>query len=376
MRYASQDPVLFDMIVGVLNRQITQVSFDPWANSFTRDREGSQWASDSSTRLGFLNISLNAMGPELHERKYELDSLIYFFRLATEIFSINSTNPVFGPAFDDAVEKALEVIETMQAGTMEHKTSAIPYTFLRDTSRSTDTLLHGTGAPAKRTGMSRSPFRPSDDSSTFQFLVPSNCFAVVQLRKLSALLTNVGRRLDLASKADRLATEINTGIYQHAVISHPRFGDIFAWEVDGFGSYLLGDDANVPSLLSLPYLGFVDQSDVIYQNTRRFILSDENPWMNRGSVAEGIGGPHPQGAEGRIWPMAIIMQALTSDSDEEITQCLEWIKRSSANTGVLHESFWKDDASNWSRSWFAWTNGLFGELILKIADEKPYLIFN
>lgn len=290
LRFASQDAKLKDMIVGVLNRQTKQVTFDPYANAHHRGQEGRQWLSDSTTKLGFLNIQLNAMVVELHERKYELDSLVYFLKLATSIYELSPSNSsiYFGEDFQVAVEIVLNVITTMQASTLEHKeANAIPYTFYRETSRATDTLLHGVGHPGRRTGMSRSPFRPSDDATTYPFLVPSNAFAVVQLRKMINLL-NSSDRSDLATRCNELANEIEEGIYQHAIYNHPVYGNIFAWEVDGFGNYYLGDDANVPSVLSLPYLGFVSHDDVIYQNTRRFILSDDNPWMNRGSVAEGF----------------------------------------------------------------------------------------
>jgi meiotically up-regulated gene 157 (Mug157) protein len=143
-------------------------------------------------------------------------------------------------------------------------------------------------------------------------------------------------------------------------------------EVDGFGNCLFQDDANVPNLLGLPYLGAVSTNDKIYQNTRRFVLSDSNPYFFRGKAAEGIGSPHT--LVNQIWPMSIIMRAMTSNNDQEILAQLRFLKATHAGTGFMHESFDKDDASKFTRKWFAWANTLFGELLLKIERERPHLL--
>lgn len=143
-------------------------------------------------------------------------------------------------------------------------------------------------------------------------------------------------------------------------------------EVDGFGNALFQDDANVPNLLSLPYLGVLKTTDPIYVNTRRFVLSSKNPYYFKGKAAEGIGSPHT--LINQIWPMSLIMRAMTSHSDAEILQQLKFLKNTHASTGFMHESFDKDDASKFTRKWFAWANTLFGELILKIEKERPHLL--
>jgi hypothetical protein len=132
------------------------------------------------------------------------------------------------------------------------------------------------------------------------------------------------------------------------------------------------DDANVPSLLGLPYLGCVEPADEVYQNTRKFVLSADNPYFFKGQYAEGIGGPHV--GMDMIWPMSITMRALTSTNDAEITQCLKMLKATHAGTGFMHEAFNKNNPTNYTRKWFAWANTLFGELIVKLYNEKPEIL--
>jgi meiotically up-regulated gene 157 (Mug157) protein len=196
---------------------------------------------------------------------------------------------------------------------------------------------------------------------------------VTSLRKAAEILTTVNNRKDLADQCLELAAEVETALKKYATYNHPEFGTIYAFEVDGFGNHLLMDDANVPSLLAMPYLGDVDINDPIYQNTRRFVWSESNPYFFRGKVAEGIGGPHI--GYDMAWPMSIMMKAFTSQNDEELKWCIETLMKTDAGTGFMHESFHVDDPDKFTRSWFAWQNGLFGELILKIiADGKLDLL--
>ena len=163
-------------------------------------------------------------------------------------------------------------------------------------------------------------------------------------------------------------------MYKRQVVEHPEFGKIYAFEVDGFGGCFLMDDANVPSLLAMPYLGDVERTDPIYENTRRFVWSEENPYFWRGSAGEGIGGPHI-GVE-MIWPMSIMMRAFTSEDDAEIRDCIVALMTTDAGTGFMHESFNVNDPTDFTRSWFAWQNTLFGELILKLVNEGKADLLN
>jgi meiotically up-regulated gene 157 (Mug157) protein len=215
-------------------------------------------------------------------------------------------------------------------------------------------------------------FRPSDDATTYAYLVPSNCFAVVSLRQLAEMETTIRRDTTFATECNMLANEVDNAIKKYAIVNHSKYGKILAFEVDGYGNYLMMDDANVPSLLSLPYLGYLSVNDKIYQNTRRFVWSLDNPYFYKGKVAEGIGGPHV--GENMIWPMSIIMRALTSNDEAEIADCLRMLKHTHASTGFMHESFNKDNPDDFTRSWFSWANTLFGELLIKIQKEHPTLL--
>jgi len=361
------------MFRGVINRQVFSVLIDGYANAFNLDFSSpSPWMSDSTSKPGFLGTTTSAMTLYLHERKYELDSLCAVMKLSTQYYNLTQDTTPFDDDWLSAMKTIVDIITEMQAGSDEGS----KYSFQRQTSSPTDTLMHGRGAPARRTGMSKSPFRPSDDAATFLFPIAANGMAVVALRDLSSMLRFLNVAADLADKAGKLSAEINNAIYTHGVVTHPKYGKIFAYEVDGYGNAYLIDDANVPSLLSLPYLGFCSPSDPVYRNTRSFILSSDNPYYFPSSIGPlpgGIGGPHI--GPNYIWPMSIIVQGLTSTSDDETKACLEMLKKTTAGTGFMHESFNKDNAGSYTRAWFAWANTLFGELILTVAKERPHLIF-
>ncbi len=359
LQLINEDPALKKMIAGVILRQFTCITIDPYANAFYKeaDKRG-EWATDRTKML-----------PGVHERKWEIDSHCYPIRLAYEYWKVSGDASIFSDLWIKSMELTLQTFREQQ-----RKNGVGPYTFMRNTTRAFDTVSNdGKGTPVKPVGLIVSSFRPSDDATTLQFLVPSNFFAVTSLRKAAEILTTVNNRKDLADQCLELAAEVETALKKYATYNHPEFGTIYAFEVDGFGNHLLMDDANVPSLLAMPYLGDVDINDPIYQNTRRFVWSESNPYFFRGKVAEGIGGPHI--GYDMAWPMSIMMKAFTSQNDEEIKWCVETLMKTDAGTGFMHESFHVDDPNKFTRSWFAWQNGLFGELILKIiADGKLDLL--
>ena len=353
VKFANKDKNLKRMLVGVIRRQFKNIVFDPYANAFNRYPDiKSYWMSDDTD-----------MKPELHERKYEIDSLCYPIRLAYEYWKETGDTSIFGNLWLQTIESVLRTFREQQ-----RKNGLGPYRFTRVTDRQLDTVCNrGWGAPCKPVGLIASVFRPSDDATTYLFLVPSNFMAVTSLKKAAEILTSVNQRADLAAQCTALADEVHNALRQYAVYQHPKYGPIYAFEVDGFGNQLIMDDANVPSLLAMPYLGDVDINDPIYQNTRRFVWSEDNPYFFRGKAGEGIGGPHV-GLD-MPWPMSIMMRAFTSQDDNEIKACIQMLMDTDAGTGVIHESFHKDDASNYTRPWFAWQNTLFGELISKLVSE-------
>jgi hypothetical protein len=243
---------------------------------------------------------------------------------------------------------------------------------MRNTEYATDSVpLSGYGYPVKPNGLICSMFRPSDDATVYPYLIPSNIFAVTSLQQILAIAA--AANLDFpATDANRLIGKIRAALETEARIATKKHGEIYAYEVNGFGSCNLMDDANVPSLLALPYLNPEYANDAIYANTRKYILTTDNPFFFRGSIAEGIGGPHV--GMDMIWPISIIMRGLTSHDDQEIKQCIATLQATHAGKGFMHESFHKDDAAKFTRPWFAWANTLFGEFIWKVYRERPYLL--
>jgi meiotically up-regulated gene 157 (Mug157) protein len=199
-------------------------------------------------------------------------------------------------------------------------------------------------------------------------------FAVVSLKQLAEISNKVTGDKAFAKKCETLANEVEAAINKYAVVEHPNHGKVYAFEVDGFGNFTYMDDANVPSLLALPYLDSVDRNDKIYQNTRKLVWGEDNPYFFKGKAAEGIGGPHI--GYDMVWPMSIIMRAMTSTDDKEIAWCVKTLRNTDADTGFMHESFHKDDPANFTRKWFAWANTLFGELILKLINEGKEELLN
>lgn len=359
VQLANADSALKDMVEGVVRRQFKCIILDPYANAFNDGPTGGDWMSD-----------ITDMTPDVHERKWEIDSLCYPLRLAYEYWKVTGDASIFDDEWLVAMNKIYDTFVTQQ-----RKEEHGPYTFMRRTERSFDTLSNnGMGTPVKPCGLIASGFRPSDDATTLQFLVPSNFFAVSSLRKAAEILAAVNHDTEFATRCNALADEVEQALKEHAVYDHPKFGKIYAFEVDGFGNHLLMDDANVPSLIAMPYLGDVDVNDPIYQNTRRFVWSDSNPYFFKGTAGEGIGGPHI--GYQMAWPMSIMMKAFTSTDDNEIKECIAMLLNTDNGTGFMHESFNVNDPSNYTRDWFAWQNTLFGELILKLVDEGKIDLLN
>lgn len=358
MPLIKKDDKLKNLIKGLVNRQTKCILKDPYANAFYKDlSKKSEWESDKPTPI-----------PGVHERKWEIDSLCYTIRLANEYYQRTQDPSIFDEYWNQAMQLVVKTLRTEQ-----RKHGESPYTFIRQTTSMIDApTFAGTGRPLKPVGLIASMFRPSDDATLFPFLIPSNIFAVISLKQLAAINKNVLNNSAFADECSRFANEVDEAIKQYAISNHLDFGNIYAYEVDGFGNKVFMDDANVPSLMSLAYLGAHKTTDTIYQNTRRFLLSDHNPYYLKGKAAEGQASPHT--GKNKIWPMGIILRAMTSDNDQEIIKCLTMLKNTHAGTGFMHEAFNKDNPEDFNRSWFAWANTLFGELIIKIYRERKSIL--
>lgn len=359
VQFANNDPELKKMLEGVIRRQLMCINIDPYANAYNDGPVGGEWMSDKTD-----------MKPELHERKWEIDSLCYVIRLAYQYWKVTGDSSIFDENWTSAINKILKTFIEQQ-----RKDNVGPYHFRRKTERALDTLPNnGLGNPVKPVGLIVSSFRPSDDATTLQFLVPSNFFAVSSLKKAAEILKKVNKDEETAKKCTNLANEVSAALKKYATYNHPKYGKIYSFEVDGFGNHLLMDDANVPSLLAMPYLGDVDANDPIYQNTRKFVWSEDNPYFFKGKAGEGIGGPHI--GYDMVWPMSIMMKAFTSNDDKEIKECITMLMNTDAETGFMHESFHKDNPKNFTREWFAWQNTLFGELIIKLVNDGKTDLLN
>lgn len=357
--FTDKEPELAALIAGVINRQVKQVLTDPYANAFYKDaHKQGEWKTD-----------LTDMKPGIHERKWEIDSLCYAIRLAHGYWKKTGDKKPFDTDWKRSIALILQTFKEQQ-----RKNGRGPYRFQRQTEKPTDTLpMDGYGFPVKPTGLICSMFRPSDDATIYPYLIPSNFFAVTSLKQAAEMVRALAEDRQLAADLLALAAEVEAALKKHATYKHPEFGNIYAFEVDGYGNYNLMDDANIPSLLALPYLDAMPVNDPVYQNTRRFCLSGANPFFYKGKTMEGIGGPHV-GKDQMIWPLSIIARGLTSTADQEIVLCLKMLKASHAGTGFMHESFYKDDPSQFTRSWFAWANTIYGEFLWKIFQHKPQLL--
>ncbi|MFZ4108823.1 MAG: glycoside hydrolase family 125 protein, partial [Candidatus Planktophila sp.] len=344
------------LLIGLISSQAHCILKDPYANAFYNEEKLGYWATDKT-----------AMLPGIHERKWELDSLIYPLALAIEFWNMTENPEPFDATWLDSIALIISTLKVQQ-----RINGHGPYFFDRETSNPIDTLSNkGRGPTYKPTGMVASSFRASDDACMYPFNIPENLFALKTLKSL-LILFNELQLTNLVEPTLELIDDISSGLDTYGLIDHPFFGSIYPYEVDGLGNYVCMDDANVPSLLSLPFLGVCAVDDEIYQATRRFILSPENPYYFSGAAGSGIGSPHT--GNGTIWPISLIIQASTSNNDEEILDCLRTLIKSSAGTGLLHESFNVDDATDYTRPWFAWCNSLFGGLIARLLNERPGLI--
>lgn len=359
--FAKGDPALRTLFHGLIARQARCILIDPYANAFMKDPM-------AMTTLKWSIGDLTDMKPGVAERKFEIDSLCYPIRLAYGYLRTTGDKTPFDETWRAAMRTIVKTFREQQ-----RKDGPGPYHFQRLAEVPTETLpLKGYGNPTRKVGLIHSGFRPSDDACIYPFLIPSNHFAVVALRHLAEMSEATGLDTAFSTECLALASEVETALDQYGKTRLPDGRTVWAYEVDGYGNTLFMDDANVPSLLGLPYLGAVSSNDPVYQATRAAVWSDANPYFFKGTAGEGIGGPH----EGLrlIWPMSLIMLALTSQDDAEIRKCLTILKTTDAGTGFMHEAFDQDNPKIFTRAWFAWANTLFGEMILDVHARRPALL--
>ncbi|KAL4761060.1 glycoside hydrolase family 125 protein [Aspergillus foveolatus] len=371
---ANRDRRLYNLIQGAINTQAEFVIQSPYCNAF-QPPPPSNIPPEAHNQDDQVHPAYEPS--VVFECKYELDSLANFLALATDFYENTGSTDFLTSRWYTALDTLLAVLDAQSQPTFNTEGQFVTnqYTFQRSTTLGTETLsLAGVGNPLNSgTGLIRSAFRPSDDATIMGFFIPANAQMAVQLNKTAAMLRAAGGHDVLASNLHDRSARLCRAIQEHAIVNHPKFGDVYAFEVDGYGSHVFMDDANVPSLLSLPVLGYLDIDDPVYKNTRKMILSkDGNPYYLTGSAFHGIGGPHI-GLE-NAWPMSLLIQAQTSDSDTEIRECLSLVKNSSL-LGLVHESINVNNIVEYTRPWFAWANSVFAQTVLKIAAERPAIVF-
>ena len=350
LAFSREDADLRAWLKGVIAMQARCVLLDPYANAF--NAEANQQGFNDRTE----------QNDSVWERKYEVDSLCAPILLASEYARATGDASIFDDDFHRMLVRITQVFRCEQ----HHEDS--PYTFERDDCPPSDTLTNrGKGTPVGYTGMTWSGFRPSDDACAYGYLIPSNMMAVVALRSAAAMAAQRFGDGKLALECNALAAEIDEGIRRYGIVTHPTYGEIYSYETDGLGHWLLMDDANAPSLLAAPYIGYCAADDPLYLRTRRFVLSADNPYYHQGSYAKGVGSPHTP--EGYIWHIGIVMQALTSTDSEEVLHCLSMLAHTHDGTCFMHEAFDPNNPSRYTRPWFAWANTLLASLLIKLKED-------
>lgn len=346
--YASDDSDVARLIKGLISRQMRYILIDPYANAFKKEKGA-----------GGHRDSTDFESEWIWERKFEIDSLCYPLWLAKKYYYQTSDAGIFDGEFLRAYDRIIFTLLTEQ-----HHDEKSPYFFVREGEYAGDTLENsGKGAKSKPCGLIWSAFRPSDDKCVYHYLIPANLMAASVFKSYAEIFTILNDK-KRAAEAAEFSDTVLKAVKNFGIYNHPKYGKIYAYETDGYNNFNLMDDANVPSLLSLPYLGCCDKSDKLYLNTRRFILSCDNPYYFEGGTACGVGSPHTP--KGYIWHIGIIIQMLTCTDAEEKERCFNYLVNTDADCGVMHESFDKDNPDKFTREWFAWANTLFA---LAVTDK-------
>ncbi|KAK4098399.1 glycoside hydrolase family 125 protein [Parathielavia hyrcaniae] len=382
---ASRADSVASLYRGVINLQARYLLTAPFCNSFQPPAESGLAPAGNpaaASDVVFPPYDKSAV----FECKWELDSLAAFLQLSATYYESTHDAAFFGRfLWLEAVQAVLETARSMMAPTYDPDgTGAVlpaAYTFTRQTTRSTETLANdGLGSPVRATGMVRSAFRPSDDATMLQFLVPANMMFARFLGSARLIVDALGERAPagLVDEMAALSASIREAVTRHGIVpvvsaNGSSVETVYAYEVDGYGGAVVMDDANLPSLLAAPVFGYLANIDPVYARTRARLLSAEgNPYFMKGSVLNAIGGPHA--GPGMAWPMASIVRILTSSDDDEIVRVLRELVNSTDGLGLMHESVNSNNASQWTRQWFSWANGLFGQMILDLHTRKPHIL--
>ena len=348
LRFAKEEPDIREILIKLVERQMKCILLDPYANAFNAKSDGSGWMQDKTE-----------MKPELWERKYEIDSLCFPMWLSHQLWKMTGATEHFTEEWKAAAWTVIRTFRTEQ----DHEGQS-SYRFERSNCVFTDTLSReGKGALVKsNVGLIWSGFRPSDDACVYGYLIPSNMLASVVLGHIAEIAEEIYGDQELAKEAAAFSAEVRAAVGKYAVLPNTE-KNYYAYEVDGYGQYLVMDDANLPSLLSMPFFGWCSSDDELYKNTRSVILSDQNPHYFKGKALRGIGSPHTP--TNYVWDIAIAMQGLTSTERDEKYACIKMMADNDAGTSLMHEGIHVDDSMQYTRPWFSWANSMYCELVME-----------
>lgn len=292
---SDQPDSLASLYRGVINLQARYLLTSPYCNSFQPPPESGLPPSANEYAMTDV-VTPQYDNTSVFECKYELDSLAAFLEVSYDYYNATQDAAFFGKhSWVQAVEAVLKTAEEQVVGSYQPDgvVTNLTYTQTRETTRSTETNPNdGLGNPFNNgTGLVRSFFRPSDDSTIFQGLIPSNMMFSIYLERTAPIMAQLSGREALAKRMSDMAASLREAISKYGIVEVPGYGKIYAFEVDGYFGQNIMDDANIPSLLSAPFLSYLDVEDEVYQNTRKLILSADNPYFMRGPVINAIGGP-------------------------------------------------------------------------------------
>lgn len=398
---------------GLINSHARYIIISPYCHSFQPPPESG--IPPTTNGAYSHNKPRPAYDPsKVFDCKWELDSLASFLQVSVGYWA-HTHDLAFFARYNwiEAVQAAVDAAAAMRLGTYDEQGRVLPsaWTFTGWTNRGSETLTNdGLGNPVRTNGMVRTGFRPSDDATIFQLLVPANMMWAKYLEEASVMMEELAEGAvhpidaqkqamaqNLTQSMRDLAFGIRKGIDADGIVTHKEFGEIFAYECDGYGGVNLMDDANVPSLLSMPLFKYAESRyplpegaknrdyNKVYQNTRRFAMSAANPYWAQGPALSAVGGPHL--GPGKAWPMAALVAGMTAfdaesglvdargksvgGGEEElvafVSEQLGMVLNSTSGWGIVHESVNSWHGESFTRAWFGWANGLLGELVVRMV---------
>ena len=335
IRFVPAYPALRYTFFGVIQRDAKNILVNPHAEAFSADYH-------------------------VWEGKWEIDSLSWPVILVFLYYANTGDRTIFTPTLHKAMQTIVSTLECEQ-----HHSTCSHYSWPQPVP------TNNNYNPA--TGMIWSAFRPSDDPVTYRYNVPQNAIAVVAMRLLATFARDAFHDDALANSASTLAAGVQAGIETYGRKWVSGRGWMYVYETDGYGNDNLMDDANIPNLTTLPYIGWCATDDPVYLTTRRFTLSSANPYYYSGKYATGLGSPHTP--KGWVWPIGMIGAALSTRRREEIAQAIDMLDRSDTLDGLMHESVNPNDPSQFTRPQFGWANAFWGDLLFRTVAGYPAIGF-